>query len=144
MKTLTVESIGEMVARRNGHLAPRAPLAGNGTGHGNGNGNGHGAPGAPRRPSTLTDVVTVSGHVQAHLAPGRGGFLFDATSGHIYFLNKTSAFIFERLMKDVGIREIVGELTAAYDVDQGTALADALDFVYKLRDFGLGEPVEAT
>lgn len=145
MKTLTAESIGEMVERRNGHLGQRAPLAGNGNGHGNGNGSGNGHRGRPaaRRPSTLTDVVTVSGHVQAQLAPGRGGFLFDVTSGHIYFLNKTSAFIFERLMKGTGIREIVGELTAAYDVDQGTALTDTLDFVYKLRDFGLGEPVEA-
>lgn len=143
MKTLTVESIGEMVARRNGHLAPRAPLAGNGTGHGNGNGNGHGAPGAPRRPSTLTDVVTVSGHVQAHLAPGRGGFLFDATSGHIYFLNKTSAFIFERLVKRCKLLDIVRELGSAYDVNESTALSDTMELLYQLRDFGLGKAVES-
>lgn len=158
MKTLTVESIGEMVERRNGQ---RAPLLGNGNGnghgngHGNGNGHGHrnghghengnhGGRPTGRRPSPLTDVVTVSGHVQAQLAPGRGGFLFDVTSGHIYFLNKTSAFIFERLMKGTGAREIVAELTAAYDIDPGTALTDTLDFAYKLRDFGLGEPVEAS
>jgi hypothetical protein len=139
-----------MVERRHGQ---RAPLAGSGNGHANGHGhrNGHGSEngnqgGRPtgRRPSTLTDVVTVSGHVLAQLAPGRGGFLFDATSGHIYFLNKTSAFIFERLMRGTGVREIVTELTAAYDIDQGTALTDTLDFTHKLRDFGLGEPVEAS
>ena len=154
MKTLTVEGVREMVGRRRGQ---RAPLVGNGNGNGHGNGNGdghrnghgnehgnHGGRPTTRRPSALSDVVTVSGSVQAQLRPGRGGFLFDVTSGHIYFLNKTSAFIFERLMKGTGIREIVGELTAAYDIDQGTALTDALDFAYKLRDFGLGESVEAS
>lgn len=91
----------------------------------------------------FTNVVTVPDHVMVQLEPGKSGFLFDSKTGHVYFLNKTSAFIFERLKERATLLDIVTGLTKTYDVAQSVALSDALDFLYQLRDFGLGKPVEA-
>lgn len=90
----------------------------------------------------FTNVITIPDHVRAQLAPGKSGFLFNANTGHVYFLNRTSAFIFERLVKRMTLLDIVTGLVETYDITQSTALSDALDFFYQLRDFGLGRSVE--
>jgi hypothetical protein len=92
----------------------------------------------------FTNVITVPDHVMAQFEPGKSGFLFDGQTGHVYFLNKTSAFVFERLMRRATLLDIVNDLVRAYDVTQSTALSDTLDLLYQLRDFGLGTPVDAS
>lgn len=55
----------------------------------------------------------------------------------IFVLNPTGELVWEGLARPCPLREIVDEITAAYDVTEETAEADALEFVEELLKAGL-------
>ncbi len=68
---------------------------------------------------------------------GAKGFLFDPSAGLTYSLNKSGAFIFQRLCKGVGISEVVQDLLLEFEVEAETAGEDVRDFVQQLSEMGL-------
>ncbi len=66
------------------------------------------------------------------------GFLFDPATGLTYSLNKTGAFIFQRLRQGLDASEITEALINKYGIDPKMARDDLRDFIQQLNDFGLG------
>ncbi|MBI3270021.1 MAG: HPr-rel-A system PqqD family peptide chaperone [Planctomycetes bacterium] len=71
------------------------------------------------------------------LAFSERGFLFDPTTGLTYTLNRTGAFLFQRLRHGTAAAEATAALAAEFDVELPRAADDVRDFVQQLRDFGL-------
>ncbi len=55
----------------------------------------------------------------------------------IITLNETSAFLFERLKKDITLQDLVTQMMETYEIDPKTALADIKDFIQALKERGL-------
>ena len=82
--------------------------------------------------------IKIPAHINAELPEDKNGFLFDANSGRVYALNRTACFIFRKLKEGFPLSEIVKNLVTHYDVDEGIAVSDIQDFLYQLREFGVG------
>ncbi len=72
-----------------------------------------------------------------HLAISEDGFIFDPTTGNSFTTNETGLFILRMLREGKTPEEIVKALSAEYDVDEGEAERDVLDFMEKLRRYKL-------
>jgi len=66
------------------------------------------------------------------------GFLFDPSTGLTYSLNKTGAFVFQRLQWGLATPEITEALINNFGIDPKMAQDDLRDFIQQLNDFGLG------
>ncbi len=65
------------------------------------------------------------------------GFLFDPVTGGSYTVNQTGLFILKALKEGKKAEEIPALLTEEFEVDYETAQRDTVDFVEKLRSYGL-------
>jgi hypothetical protein len=66
------------------------------------------------------------------------GFLFDANTGKIFSLNTTASFIFSKIQEGLPLAEIIKQITLTFDVDESHAINDLQDFIYQLRELGIG------
>ncbi len=73
----------------------------------------------------------------SRLAINDEGFIFDPETGNSYTVNETGLFILKRLKEGKTPEEIASELSENYDVATEEALRDVLDFLEKLKSFGL-------
>ena len=71
------------------------------------------------------------------LAFSERGFLFDPATGQTYTLNRTGAFVFQKLRQGVPVADVAASLSAEFEVDRERAGSDVRDFLQQLRDFGL-------
>jgi hypothetical protein len=83
-------------------------------------------------------VIQIPGHITAEVPEDKNGFLFDSNSGRVYALNRTASFIFVKIRGQLPLSEIVKQLIHRYDVDQGIAVSDVQDFLYQLKELGIG------
>lgn len=86
-------------------------------------------------------LIKIPAHINAEVVEDKNGFLFDSNTGRVYALNHTASFIFCRIKKGVSVSlsQIVKQLVSRYDVDEGIAVSDIQDFLYQLREFGIGQ-----
>lgn len=73
-----------------------------------------------------------------HLALSDNGFLFDTRTGSTYSLSATGTFLLRALMDGASPGALGEHLAQSYDVDISTASRDVDQFVFRLRDLGLG------
>ena len=73
----------------------------------------------------------------AQLALSEEGFIFDPMSGQSYQVNPTGMFIFKELRADRCVSEIVLLLTDAFDVSAEEASRDVVDFIERLKRYGI-------
>lgn len=66
-----------------------------------------------------------------------GGFLFDPSSGLTFTLNKTAAFIFDKLRREESEQSIIEELIKKFKVEENTARQDLSEFTKQLKEFRL-------
>ena len=83
-------------------------------------------------------VIKIPGNINAEVPEGKNGFLFDFNTGRVYALNSTASLIFRKIKEGLPLSEVVKQLTNAYDVNEGSAVSDVQDFLYQLREFGVG------
>ncbi|MBI4397652.1 MAG: PqqD family protein [Candidatus Omnitrophica bacterium] len=83
-------------------------------------------------------VIRIPGNITAEIPEDKNGFLFDSGSGRVYALNRTASFIFSKIRSGVALSDIVKQLSTRYDVNQQIAVSDVQDFLYQLRELGLG------
>ena len=83
-------------------------------------------------------VIKIPGNINAEVPEGKNGFLFDLNTGRVYALNSTGSMIFRKIRGGTPLSEVVKELMRQYDVDEGAAVSDVQDFLYQLREFGVG------
>lgn len=83
-------------------------------------------------------VIQIPNHITAEVPEDKNGFLFDANSGRVYALNRTGSLIFVKIREHLPLSEVVKELIHRYDVDEGIAVSDVQDFLYQLRELGIG------
>lgn len=83
-------------------------------------------------------VIKIPRDINAEVPEDRNGFLFDSNTGRVYALNRTASFIFCKMKEGLSLFEVVKQLTGRYDVDEGIAVCDIQDFLYQLREFGIG------
>ena len=83
-------------------------------------------------------VIHIPSNINAEVPEGKNGFLFDFNTGRVYALNSSASLIFRKIKEAMPLSEVVKELTHQYDVDEGTAVSDVQDFLYQLREFGVG------
>jgi len=53
----------------------------------------------------------------------------------VYTLNETGAFIWEQINGKRKVEEIIGALTAEYDIDNGTAKNDVFAFIENMSKY---------
>ena len=83
-------------------------------------------------------IIRIPGNINAEVSEDKNGFLFDANTGRVYALNRTASFIFCKIQQGMSLSEIVNQLTGQFDVNEGMAVSDIQDFLYQLREFGIG------
>ncbi len=83
-------------------------------------------------------VVKIPPNINAEVPVDKSGFLFDFNTGRVYALNITASFIFRKIKEGLPLSEVVKQMAAYYDVVEGTAVSDVQDFLYQLREFGVG------
>ena len=83
-------------------------------------------------------VIKIPDNINADVPEGRNGFLFDSNNGRVYALNATASFIFRKIKEEIHFSQIVQKLIDTFDVDQAIAMADIQDFLYQLKEFGIG------
>lgn len=66
-----------------------------------------------------------------------GAALLDMRSGTYFGLNAVALHIWNALQQPCRVEEIAGSVTAAYDVDEATALQDTQKILARLADAGL-------
>ena len=87
-------------------------------------------------------VITIPTNINSEVSEDKNGFLFDANTGRVYALNRTASFIFCKIKESLSLSEIVKQLTNLFDVNEGMAVSDIQDFLYQLREFGIGGVAE--
>ncbi len=75
----------------------------------------------------------------SHLALSDNGFLFDSSTGHTYTLNSTGTSILKRLIRGLGIQQIITELAKEYDTSDEVLARDFDQFFHFLKNLGLIE-----
>jgi len=73
-----------------------------------------------------------------NLAVSETGFVFDPVSGHTFNTNRTGSVILSLLKDDRSVAEIVETLIERFDVEDEMARREVQDFVFRLKDLGLG------
>lgn len=73
----------------------------------------------------------------AQLALSEEGFIFDPMSGQSYQVNPTGILIFKELRANRSVPEIVPVLTEAFDVSAEEAERDIVDFIERLKRYGM-------
>lgn len=72
------------------------------------------------------------------LAISERGFLFDPSTGLTYTLNRTGAFLVQRLRSGAASAGALADaLVADFEVERERAALDVRDFLQQMRDFGL-------
>lgn len=75
--------------------------------------------------------------MQPDLYFSEGGFLFDGASGLTYTLNRTGAFLMDRLRRGDGESNLSDALVREFEVTPPEAATDVRDFLRQLADFGI-------
>lgn len=83
-------------------------------------------------------VIKIPPNINAEVPEDKNGFLFDSNTGRVYALSRTASFIFSKIRDGLPLSEVVRQLTDRYDVDESIAVSDVQDFLYQLREFGVG------
>ncbi len=83
-------------------------------------------------------VVRIPKTIRAELPEQGEGFLFDAQLGKVFALSPSAVFIFSRIQEGKTLGSIIKEMMQSFDVDKDVILNDVQDFIYQLREFGLG------
>lgn len=83
-------------------------------------------------------IIRIPENINAEVSEDKNGFLFDANTGRVYALNKTASFVFCKIQQGLPLSEIVHQLINLFDVNEGMAVSDIQDFLYQLREFGIG------
>lgn len=87
----------------------------------------------------LSDItLKLADHLRTEFSQDHEGFLFDANTGKIFALNATASFIFVKIQGGIALAEIIRQLILDFDVDESHALSDLQDFIYQLRELGIG------
>ena len=73
----------------------------------------------------------------SNLALSENGFLFDASDGSTYSLNRTGTFLLRGLIGGAPPADLVAGLSEQYGVDPATARRDLDAFLFRLEDLGL-------
>ena len=74
-----------------------------------------------------------------NLAISDTGFVFDPVSGHTFTTNRTGFVILGLIKEEKNQGEIAGILSERFEVDEDTALRELQNFVFRIKDLGLGE-----
>lgn len=61
-------------------------------------------------------------------------FIFERESSHIHTLNKTGAFIYQKLKKRESLRDIAEQICKEFDVSEEQSNSDLQDFINCLTD----------
>ena len=87
----------------------------------------------------LSDItIKLSDNLRTEFSDNSEGFLFDANTGKIFALNTTASFIFAKIKEELPLAEIIKQLTNDFHVDESHAMSDMQDFIYQLRELGIG------
>lgn len=88
-------------------------------------------------PEARPDAAVAGVGLGKDLAFSERGFLFDPSTGQTYTLNRTGAFVFQKLRAGVAAPDVAAALGVEFEVERERAAADVRDFLQQLRDFGL-------
>ncbi|GEM_PF-1309521 len=83
-------------------------------------------------------AIKIPSNINAEVFEDKNGFLFDANTGRVYALNRTASCIYSKIQKGMSLSEIVHQLLESFDVTESMAVSDLQDFLYQLREFGIG------
>lgn len=83
-------------------------------------------------------AIKIPSNINAEVFEDKNGFLFDANTGRVYALNRTASCIYSKIQKGLSLSEIVHQLLESFDVTESMAVSDLQDFLYQLREFGIG------
>ncbi len=83
-------------------------------------------------------VIRIPGNITAEVPEDKNGFLFDTNTGRVYALNRTASFLFGKIRQELSLSEILKQLTQRYDVNEAIAISDLQDFLYQLKELGVG------
>lgn len=83
-------------------------------------------------------IIRIPENINAEVFEDKNGFLFDSNTGRVYALNRTASFIFCKIQQGLPLSEIVHQLIHLFDVNESMAVSDIQDFLYQLREFGIG------
>lgn len=87
----------------------------------------------------LSDItIKLADNLRTEFSENNEGFLFDANNGKIFALNSTAAFIFAKIKEGLALGEVIKGLINDFDVLESHALSDLQDFIYRLRELGIG------
>lgn len=87
----------------------------------------------------LSDItIKLTDNLRTEFSENNEGFLFDANTGKIFALNSTAAFIFAKIKEGLALGEVIKQLINDFDVLESHALSDLQDFIYRLRELGIG------
>lgn len=83
-------------------------------------------------------VIKIPSNINAEVSQDKNGFLFDANTGRVYALNRTASFIYFKIQQGLSLSEIVNQFIGFFDVKETAAVSDLQDFLYQLKEFGIG------
>lgn len=91
---------------------------------------------------TLNDfsdiTVKLTDNLRAEFSETGDGFLFDANTGKIFSLNITASFIFAKMTVGLPLSDVIKQLVLDFHVEESYAISDLQDFIYRLRELGIG------
>ena len=87
----------------------------------------------------LSDItIKLTENLRTEFSDNSEGFLFDANTGKIFALNTTASFLFAKIQEGLSLAEVIKQLIVHFDVDESHAMSDLQDFIYQLRELGIG------
>ena len=87
----------------------------------------------------LSDItIKLTDHLRMEFSDNSEGFLFDANTGKIFALNTTAAFIFAKVKEGLSLAEVIKQMVTDFNVDEPHVMSDLQDFIYRLRELGIG------
>ena len=87
----------------------------------------------------LSDItVKLTDSLRTEFSETGEGFLFDANTGKIFSLNTTALFIFVKITEGLPLAEVIKQLILDFHVEEPHAINDMQDFIYRLRELGIG------
>ena len=87
----------------------------------------------------LSDItIKLTDNLRMEFSDNSEGFLFDANTGKIFALNSTASFIFNKIKEGLSLGEVIKQMITDFNVDEPHVMSDLQDFIYRLRELGIG------
>jgi PqqD family protein of HPr-rel-A system len=81
--------------------------------------------------------TVMSAEPYGHLALSANGFLFDATTGHTYTLNRSGTALLRGILDGQEATQLAEHLAESFDIGMAAAAQDTEQFLIRLKDLGI-------